>query len=616
MKNIDKTTMDKNKRGTKSERDGRMWNFQLMYSGPTDPQIQKDVEQAARKVEAFAQKWKARSDYLTDPGVLKTALDEYEDLLANYGTSGNAGYYWALRQEQNKSDPAVKAQVNKLHEKEVKLENEIEFFLLNIGKVPPKTQRIMLGSKKLEPYHHLLYQIFATSRYDLTEPEERIMNVKSKTSHSNWVQMTSRFIAREEGVVLDIDGKERKKTFSEALELLDEPDKKVRDSSAQLIHHVTEKYADVAESELNSILENKKAEDTLRGYGCPDLPRHLSDDIESAVVDAMLETVEADFSVPQRYYRLKAALLGQPSLAYHERNVRYGVLDKKYTYEEAVKMVTSTFADIDPEFSAILESFVTNGQIDVFPRKNKSGGAFCAHGLKISPVYILLNFTGSAQDVLTIAHESGHGINNEMMRKSQNSLNFSSPLSTAEVASTFFEDFVLEKLLCDADDEMRLAIMMMKMNDEVSTIFRQVACYRFEQALHSSFAQKGYLSRADIGTVFTEHMSAYMGEAVTQDPGSENWWVYWGHIRRFFYVYSYASGLLISKSLQSMVRQDPRSVKSIKTFLSAGSSKSPLDIFRECGIDIADKGFWKKGVEETERLLDDIETLAKSLGMV
>jgi oligoendopeptidase F len=158
--------------------------------------------------------------------------------------------------------------------------------------------------------------------------------------------------------------------------------------------------------------------------------------------------------------------------------------------------------------------------------------------------------------------------------------------------------------------------MMMRLNDEVSTIFRQVACYRFEQELHDHFGQKGYLSKEEIGKLFQKHMASYMGDSVEQSPGSENWWVYWGHIRSFFYVYSYASGLLISKSLQNSVKKEPRFIEKVKEFLSAGLSDSPKNIFLRLGINITDKGFWNKGIEEVETLLSETIHLAVKLGKI
>jgi len=333
-------------------------------------------------------------------------------------------------------------------------------------------------------------------------------------------------------------------------------------------------------------------------------------------VDTLIETVAEGFQLSAMYYKLKAKLLGVKRLKYHERNVEYGNIDRKYPFKDSVRLVNKVLRDLDSEFSDILETFLREGRFDVLPRKGKVSGAFCAHHLITQPTYILLNHNERFDDVLTLAHELGHGINNELIKRRQRAINFGTPLSTAEVASTFMEDFVLKEIIKDADDHTRLAIMMKKLNDDVSTIFRQVACYRFEQELHSSFRQSGYLSKDKVGEIFQRHMASYMGDYVEQSEGSQNWWVYWGHIRTFFYVYSYASGLIISKSLQQAVQEDRAYISKVKDFLSAGLSESPRALFKGLGIDIESKAFWQKGMHEVETLLNDTETLAKRLRLI
>ena len=210
----------------------------------------------------------------------------------------------------------------------------------------------------------------------------------------------------------------------------------------------------------------------------------------------------------------------------------------------------------------------------------------------------------------------GHAVNSELMRENQNILNFGTGMSTAEVASTFMEDFVLEELTKEADEELKLILMVKKLDDDIKTILRQVACYNFEKELHNEFREKGHLSHEEIGKLFQKNMSAYMGNFVEQSEGSENWWIYWSHIRYFFYVYSYASGLLISKVMQSKVRENKEFISKVKEFLSAGRSKSPKDIFLDLGIDITKKEFWDSGLSEMEDLLKEIEDLAKKLGKI
>jgi oligoendopeptidase F len=281
-----------------------------------------------------------------------------------------------------------------------------------------------------------------------------------------------------------------------------------------------------------------------------------------------------------------------------------------------VELVKKVLGSLDKQFAKILEAYVNNGQIDVFPKKGKSGGAFCTIDLLFHPTYILLNYAGTLNDVRTIAHEVGHGINNELMKERQNALNFGTPKSTAEVASTFMEDFVLRELEKEADDELKLAILMSKIGDNVSTIFRQIAFYNFERELHDSFRKKGYLSKEEIGALFQKHMVSYMGDYVEQSPGAENWWMYISHFRYIFYVYSYASGLLISKALQEMVRKDPSSIEKVKEFLGAGTYQSPKDIFMYLGIDITKKEFWDEGLDGVQSLLNEAEALAKKLGKI
>ena len=276
-------------------------------------------------------------------------------------------------------------------------------------------------------------------------------------------------------------------------------------------------------------------------------------------------------------------------------------------------MVHKVFSNLNRKFAELLEGFVKNDQIDAYPKRGKKSGAFCVHFLKSQPTFVMLNHTNKLIDVETIAHEFGHAINNELMKEKQNALNFDTVLSTAEVASTFMEDFVLQEILKEADDELKLALMMQKLNGDITTIFRQVACYLFEQELHSEFRKKGFLSKEEIGKIFRKHMKSYMGPSVEQSPGSENWWVHWHHIRTFFYVYSYASGLLISKALQAKVKENSQFIEKVKEFLSAGTSDSPENIFKKIGIDISKKEFWEKGLKEVEELLNETENLAKKL---
>ncbi len=592
------------------------WDLGKLFSCDDDPRIEEVLKAVERESYRFIRKWRPRRDYLSNPAVLCKALNEYELWKKYFGYDGDAGYYIWLRTEQDQNNPDLKAKFSKIEDFGRRIENDINFFYLRLARIPRKTRRALLQYKGLRPYRHFLERIWAESKHVRSEREEKILNLKMSTSYSNWIKMIFGLLAREERQVLLEGGGKAVRPFSEITGLMNSRDRKVRTSSARAFNDILARHIEVAEAEMNSVLAHRKTEDELRRFNRPDLSRHVADDIDSKVVDSLVETVAGRFDISSRFYGLKARLMGVKRLKYHERNVVYGKIKAKYSFESSCHLVRKVLSALDPEFAVIFDGFLENRQIDVYPKKGKAGGAFCAHHLITQPTYILLNHIGELTDVLTLAHEAGHGINNELIKKSQNALNFGTPTSTAEVASTFLEDFVLEEILKEADGESRLAIMMKKLDDDVSTIFRQVACYRFESALHGLFRSKGYLSKEEIGKLFSEHMAAYMGDFVEQTKGSENWWVYWSHIRYFFYVYSYASGLLISKSLQNSVKKDPAYMGKVKGFLSAGLSDSPENIFLNLGIDIRNRKFWEVGLQEVERLLENTVALAQNLRKV
>lgn len=590
------------------------WDLSRLFISDNDPRIQIERDSIEAATKQFVEKWQLRTDYLTDPAVLVEALNDYELWAREHSGDSDGWYYFTLRTSQDQSDPSLKAEYDRAQEFSIGIGNATRFFTHNISKIPQDQQQAFLDHQGLAPYRHFLERKWAEAKYLLSEEEEKIIAEMTPGAYDAWIRLRADLIAGSERETPQEDGSRKVVTYSELLALMQSKNKEVRDAAAAAFNDILATNLAVAEAELNAVLRHRKTVDNFKGCERPDTERHVADDIDTAAVDAMLEAVASRFDIPQRYYKLKAQLLGQPSLAYHERDVEYGNIETHYPLEQAAQIVYTALRKLDPQFGDTFRQFIEGGQVDALPRKGKAGGAACWYNRKPNPVYILLNHTGRLNDVLTMGHETGHGINNVLMGASQNQLNFGTSTATAEVASTFMEDFVLQELLQGADDETRLAVMMMKLNADVKSIFRQVACYRFELQLHALFREKGYLSKDDIGALFQKHMAAYMGNAVEQSAGSENWWDYWPHIRQYFYVYSYASGLLISKSLQRSVKENPGYIENVKEFLTAGVSESPKDIFAKLGIDITDSEFWQKGLEEVEALLAETEQLARKLG--
>ncbi|OGC45153.1 hypothetical protein A2V49_02440 [candidate division WWE3 bacterium RBG_19FT_COMBO_34_6] len=590
-----------------------MWDLNKLYKDDSDPNIAKDQDIIYRKSYEFINKWKDRTDYLIDAKILKNALDEYEYWAKEYGLSGKIGYYFSLKISLDQANPRYKAMTNKLHEFEVKILNDIQFFHLNLAKISPDKQEEFLNELVLENYRHFLFKIFEQAKYLLSEKEERIMNEKEKVASGNWIRLISELISKQQKITLSEDGNKKKHSFAILLTLISNKNKKIRSDAAKAVENILEKYLEIAEAEINSILENKKINDNIRGFKRADQARLMADDIDSNVVDNLVSAVSENFNLSKDYYDFKAKLLGQESLEYYERSADCFEETRKFSYEETVELVSDALRNIDNRMFDIFNDFVKGGHFDVFPQKNKMEGAFCAHSRLKDPTYILLNHTGKFEDVLTLAHEVGHGINNELIKQKQNELNFGTPTSTAEVASTLVEDLVMEKILEKADEKEKLNLIMKKLDMDITTIFRQTAFYNFEKELHSEFAQKGFLECKYIGELFSNHMNSYMGSA---SKGCENWWIYVSHFRDFFYVYSYVSGLLISRSMQTKLLLNADFIDNINDFLSAGLSDSPDNLFNKMSIDISKKDFWYAGLKTTQELFNEAKFLAKKIGRV
>jgi oligoendopeptidase F len=529
---------------------------------------------------------------------LKNALDDYEKLYSETGVILKPYYYTHLSKELDLNNKELKALLNKLSHKATKLGNELQFFEISLSKIPKSKQKEFVNSKVLRDYNHFLEMLFASAEFVLRDEEEKVFSLTSKPSFGNWVTMIEELLSKQTLQVVDEDSNTKDVSYNEASRFLISTKKDVRDIAAKEFNKINSKYMEIAEYEMNSILERKQINDEYRKVPRPDLPRHLSTDVDSEVVDTLVQVVTENFDISKEFYKKKAKLLGQKTIGYHERNVPLGKVDKEIGFERGIEIVKDTFYSLDDEFGDILNSFIKNRQIDAFPKANKSGGAYCTKAGKKLPTYILLNYNDKVNDVLTIAHESGHGIHSELASM-QNALNDGYSLALAEVASTFFEDFTLEKIVEETKNEDIIkSLKFESMSDSINTIFRQIAFYNFEKDLHFTFREKGYLSHEEISDLFVKHMKSYLGDAVNVDDGMRYGWIYVSHFRRFFYVYTYASGLLISKYLQKRVREDSDFIESFKDFLKAGSSKSVKNIFMDLDVDISKKEFWEESVKE------------------
>lgn len=595
------------------------WDLSLILKSENSEELEKILKDVKKSWLDFKSKWEPRSDYLNDPKVLLESLIEYENLLETYGFDGGIHYYFELKDSIEQGNKSVKANINKVIEFSITIQNDIQFYSHRLSKVDLEKQETFLKDPTLKNYKHFLFRVFQEAKYLLSEEEEKVVNLLYKTSKYNWTQMVENFIVADQEEVLTEDGSVQKLPLSVIGPMIETKNQEVRESAYNAVLNIRSRWSEIAENEVNSILEYKKLMDTLRKYDRPESSRHLADDIDTEVVDAMVKSVSDNFSIVSDFFSFKKNLLQKEKLKAYESLLGVEFLDnridsssiKTFTFEEMKNLVGDVMNDLDEEFYKIYTNFFEQGRVDVYPKIGKSNGAFCTSSGKRNPTYILLNFTGKMQDCFTLAHETGHGIN-DVLARNQSELNFGTVLSTAEVASTFMEDFVWSRLYKEAVGIDKFVMLMQKIEDNIATIFIQVACYMFEQQLHIKFREKGYLSKEDISEIFLASFKTLYGDSVEIETTKLKW-VTWSHIRTFFYVYSYASGLLISKSLQASVKKDKNYIKNVKEFLSSGTSQSPRDIFMNLGIDITKSDFWDSGLNEIKDLIEEAKELSINL---
>lgn len=590
------------------------WDLSLIWDKPEELDAELAIASAA--TQKLVEKWQhITPEILSDVDTLANVLDDYEKWSATTGIAGRALYYYYLRNTLDQEDKEVKTKLKQVSDFVDQEAVKLQFIGIRVALIPQSAQADLLKNARLEQYKHFLERSWAEASYLLSEPEEKILTLKSEVASGNWVNMLEQLISARTAEI-KIDGKTEEYPFEGVLTFCSDSREAVRTQAGIAINKILADLAPVAEHEINSFLQNKKVDRELRGFPKFQTARFLADDMDSEVVDALVSGISERFDLSQRFYALKSKLLKQDQFVYNDRNQTWGKVSREIKFDEATEIVRAAFAELDPEFLEIYEGFLRDGKVDVYPQKGKSGGAFCIYEQINFPVYIMLNHTDKLRDVMTLAHEFGHAINDELMRKERHALDFSTPMSTAEVASTFCEEWVFERLLDKVEGEEKLALLVGKLDDGIATVFRQIAAYNFESDLYAKFSESKFLPHDKVGEMFREHMGAYLGDKVTLNPEHGNWWIYWGHFRRGFYVYSYASGQLIAQAMLAQVKADHSFMQQVKKFLSAGRSAAPRELFAEMGIDIADPNFWKQGVENFAKDLAASEALAAELGLV
>ena len=579
------------------------WDLTLLYKNQKDPQIEADIVAIEKACDSFAKKYENKKSYTTDKKALLESIKDYEKLLDTTGSAKPLIYFHFLKDIKG-SDSTLDSALNKLNDRFTKSNNKTLFYMLDLGKIETSLQNDIKKDPVFSNYKYFLELTWLHSKHQLSESEEKILNLKSLTSRGLWVRESQKLLSSQ-----TVMYKGKSMGIAEAVQLVPElPIKESRELNKKVIE-VIKNISHFAEAEMNAIVTDKKINDELRGYKNPYSATILGYQNDEKNIEFLIDIVTKYFHLTHRFYKLKAKALNLKSLEAPEIPRSIGKFKKEYSFVESVDLVKKAFGGVKKEYVDIFESYLNNGQIDVYPKKGKKGGAYCWSGYN-RPTYVFLNHTNSFNSVTTLAHEMGHAIHGEYSKK-QPILYDGHTISVAEVASTLFENFAFEELFKTLSDKEKMIALHDKLQDSVSTIFRQVAAFNFEKELHTRIREEGYLSKENIAKVMRKHLESYIGKAVkiTDDDGYI--FVRWSHFRRFFYVYSYAYGELVSRALYQKYKEDNTFIEKINEFLSAGESMSPENIFKSIGIDVSHPDFFEGGLKSIEKEIDEFEKLLK-----
>lgn len=562
----------------------------------------RDVAAGERAVDAFVRTYGKNKSWLTSPKVLAKALSAYERLIL--ASSSAPILYANYRKELNSKDKDAEALMNVLDEQFAKRGNKMLFFELELAQVPAAMQKKFIAAKELREFRYWLERLFENATHNLSEKEEKLMSLLSDVSGGRWVQMVENMVA---GRSVRFKGKEV--PLNEGMAKISGLPKQERRALWGLLMHELKALSEAAESEMNAVVTRKKIVDELRGFAEPYDATIVGYENDRASVLKLVDTVTKRFDISHRFYRTKARMMREKKLTYADRAASVGEIKKKIPFAQAAKIVRDAFCNLDPRYAHIFERLLAGGQVDVYPKAGKTGGAYCSHAVG-EPTLLLLNHIDNADSLLTLAHEMGHAIHSERS-KTQHPLYEGYSTVTAETASTFFERAAFEALVEKLSDKEKLVALHNRVQDDVQTIFRQIAFFNFELDLHRAVRRRGLLPKEDIAALLNEHMRQYLGPAVVLAPDDGYFFVAVGHFRRFFYVYSYAYGQLVSRALWERVKADPSFMQTIdKHFLTAGGSASPEDIFAACGLDLRTPGVFLEGLKGIERDVRALERAA------
>ncbi len=577
------------------------WNLSDLYESPTAPTIDSDLAKAAGDSKAFRSRWEGRLAAASGEE-LATAVRGYEalqDLL------GRVGGYAQLVYAGNMTDPEIARFYQIIQERITDIAADTLFFTLEINRLGDGDLQAKLLTPGLAHFGPWLDVVRAFRPHQLSDEAERLLHDKSVVGRAAWNRLFDETLAaqrfRFEGNELTVDA---------TLNLLADRDAAKRKAAAKALSSGLRERAATFGLITNTLAKDKEIEDRWRSFPRPVSSRNLANQVEDKVVDALTTAVEAAFPrLSHRYYKIKASWFGQDHLDYWDRNAPLpDDSDRKIGWDKARGIVLDAYGAFSPELAKIGRRFFDKGWIDAATRPGKSPGAFAHPVTPSAHPYILLNYYGRTRDVMTLAHELGHGVH-QVLAAPQGALMADTPLTLAETASVFGEMLTFRALLeSDKDPKRRRILIAGKVEDMLNTVVRQIAFHEFETRLHDERRQ-GELTVERISEIWMETQRRSLGPALNFD---DDYRIFWSYIPHFvhspFYVYAYAFGDCLVNSLYAAYQSAPRGFAAkYLDMLAAGGSLRHKELLAPFGLDAAEPAFWERGLKMIEGLIDQLE---------
>jgi oligoendopeptidase F len=580
------------------------WDLAPLVDGDEQNGVQRELTEAREWAERFAQRHAGAVAELDADG-LREAMHELAQISELIGKAGN---YAALRFATDTADPARGALLQRVQEAGTEIETRLLFFELEWAALDDERAEELLSGDGLEFCGHYLRSARRYRPHLLTEPEEKVLTEKSLSSSSAWSRLFGELTS---ALRVTVDGEEA--SLELALSRLLAADRDQRRTAAEAVSEALEPGLRTRVFIYNTLIYDKSVDDRLRSFPHWLASRNLSNEASDESVMALIEAVRARNELPRRWYRLKARLLGIERLADYDRSAPVSGHDTAFSYGEARELVLDTYSAFSPEAGRVVRRFFDEHWIDAPVRPNKRGGAFCAYTVPSVHPYVMLNFTARRRDVLTLAHELGHGLH-AALAQPRGVFHQATPLTLAETASVFGETLVFERLLeATSSDADRLSLLAERIDGAIATVFRQIAMNRFEHLAHTRRRDQGELSADQFNEAWIESQAELFGDSVQITDGYRLWWSYIPHfINTPGYVYAYAYGQLLALSAYGRYREQGEAfVPRYLELLAAGGSRSPEALAAIVGIDLSDPGFWDAGLALVEEQLVAAERLAE-----